>query len=1376
MTENSLPQPPPTGAWVAAVHASEEDFEPLGSAVVIAADQVLTCAHVVMAEGVVRERLSVAFPKAGGCPRRRVAGVRFAYARPVRDVAVLMLEEPVPAGVEPAPLRFPGEDGLVGRGWWAFGFPDRDPVGDSAGGQVGTALSYGWVRLDTRSQSRYLIRPGFSGAGLWSPDYQAVVGIVGQAHANGDGRAITLHRADLDLPEVQLRILGKWSAEAAGEVALTQWGWALDRDPEGTRHWRPRARGVSIDSEQGWRFRGRTAALRTITSWLVRDVIDRRVLVVTGAPGAGKSAVLGRIVITADANAVHEIPASDTAIRAKVGSVACAVHAKGQTALQTATQIAKAASAALPERLDDFAPALRDALTVRGGTRFNVVIDALDEAATAAEARLVVSKVILPLAETCAEIGAQVIVSSRRSDGDGDLLGAFGGAARLVDLDRPQFFAEEDLAAYALATLQLAGDEHPGNPYADDEAAATVAQRIAALSDGNFLVAGLTARTHGLYDETPADPAALSFSPKVDDAMREYLKRIPPVGNVSAETLLTALAFAESPGLPVNLWRAAVRALGSGDVTEATLLEFAGSSAANFLVESSEADDAGDAGDAGTVFRLFHQALNDALLNARPKLVTERERSLTRTFMAVGRETGWDHAPDYLLRSLPGHAARVSLMDDLLADDDYLLHADLLRVQPLASHATSQIGRERERLLRLSPRDILTASPESRAGIFSITEALEGLPNAYTRTTIRTPYRAAWAAVPQSNERSVLRSPDNDIRSVEDICTFRLGANTLLAATEFAIADGDSRGTLRIWDPITGTPIRALGVDQEAIHAVCPVTLNGTIYLAIAISDGTIRTWDPADGTELHTFAGDNPIYAACALTLNGTAHLATAVSDGAIQIWNLATGNRLRTLLGHKAPVHALCSFLANGTTYLATGGNDRTVRIWDPATGVHQGTLTGHKGRVDTVCAFTLNNSTLLAAASNDRTVRIWNPATGAHLRTLTGHERGIRTVCAFIMNGTTLLATGGRDGTVWIWDPATGTHQGTFTGHAFAVFAICAFTLDGTPHLATASSDHTVRIWNASAASTVPIRATHHAQVGAACAFTVNGGTHLATGGGDCTVRFWDPATGTHLRTLTGHASSVTDICAFTLDGTTHLATTSFDGTLRIWDPVTGTCLRALTVYSHGVWAVCAFTRDGTPHLATGGDDDVVQIWDPATGTHLRTLTGHESGINSVCAFTVNGTVLLAGAGQDRAIRIWDPATCTQLRTLTGHDAPVADICAFTLHDRTYLASASNDRTARIWDAATGIQVRILANHKDMVGAICAFTLNGTTYLATGGSDGVVRISDPTKEGSALIIPTRDSVWSVAHADGVLFAGMATGVLAIRLDPDSLQHSLG
>ena len=66
---------------------------------------------------------------------------------------MLVLEEPVPAGVEPAPLRCPQGKDLVGRAWWAFGFPDRDPVGDSADGLVGASLSYGWVRLDTSSRT-----------------------------------------------------------------------------------------------------------------------------------------------------------------------------------------------------------------------------------------------------------------------------------------------------------------------------------------------------------------------------------------------------------------------------------------------------------------------------------------------------------------------------------------------------------------------------------------------------------------------------------------------------------------------------------------------------------------------------------------------------------------------------------------------------------------------------------------------------------------------------------------------------------------------------------------------------------------------------------------------------------------------------------------------------------------------------------------------------------------------------------------------------------------------------------------------------------------------------------------------------------------------
>src|SRR5207248_6306090 len=147
----------------------------------------------------------------------------------------------------------------------------------------------------------------------------------------------------------------------------------------------------------------------------------------TGSPGVGKSAVLGRIVTTADVEMRAALPADDDAVRASVGSVACAVHAKGKTALDVAMEIARAASAPLPDTVDGVLAGLREALAERG-RRFNLIIDALDEASDPAQARAIITGIVLPIAQTLADLGAQVIVGTRRNDDAGDLLRDFGPA------------------------------------------------------------------------------------------------------------------------------------------------------------------------------------------------------------------------------------------------------------------------------------------------------------------------------------------------------------------------------------------------------------------------------------------------------------------------------------------------------------------------------------------------------------------------------------------------------------------------------------------------------------------------------------------------------------------------------------------------------------------------------------------------------------------------------------------------------------------------------------------------------------------------------------------------------------------------------------
>jgi WD40 repeat protein len=101
---------------------------------------------------------------------------------------------------------------------------------------------------------------------------------------------------------------------------------------------------------------------------------------------------------------------------------------------------------------------------------------------------------------------------------------------------------------------------------------------------------------------------------------------------------------------------------------------------------------------------------------------------------------------------------------------------------------------------------------------------------------------------------------------------------------------------------------------------------------------------------------------------------------------------------------------------------------------------------------------------------------------------------------------------------------------------------------------------------------------------------------------------------------------------------------------------------------------------------------------------------------------------------------------------------------------LAAGASDHVVVVWDPTTGAGLCTLIGHDGPVEAIHALALGSTTFLATAGYDRTVRIWDPAKAVCILIVPTRDPALSVAYAEGLLFVGTASGLLAIRLDLDS------
>jgi Trypsin-like peptidase domain len=175
---------------------------PLGCGVLIDRRRVLTCWHVI--DG--HELLTVSFPKAGVPRNLRVSVAETRIDREL-DVAVLHLEVDAPPEATPAPLRSPRPQDLAGDRWWAFGFPRESEFGADAHGQIGIPLAYGRVRLDT--QSRYVVKAGFSGTGVWSRDFHAVVGLVVQAQPGGrnagDAEALTLYQIARELPDEKVQ-------------------------------------------------------------------------------------------------------------------------------------------------------------------------------------------------------------------------------------------------------------------------------------------------------------------------------------------------------------------------------------------------------------------------------------------------------------------------------------------------------------------------------------------------------------------------------------------------------------------------------------------------------------------------------------------------------------------------------------------------------------------------------------------------------------------------------------------------------------------------------------------------------------------------------------------------------------------------------------------------------------------------------------------------------------------------------------------------------------------------------------------------------------------------------------------------------------------
>ena len=271
----------------------------------------------------------------------------------------------------------------------------------------------------------------------------------------------------------------RYQPDAPTNVDLETRDWLSRRHAtELVEYWSPKARGVEVAAQAGWYFTGRQAALAELAGWLADPAADTQMRVVTGDPGSGKSAVLGRLVTLADAGTAPKpsgLPINPSTVP-PAGSITVALLARGKTADELRTELATGLGVA-PGR------ELMDALASR--PVFTVVIDALDEAT---DPLAVIEKVISPLhgaASPCR--GPRLLVAARRYR---HLIGSLPATRIMVDLDEATYHKDTDTADYVTKVLLAVDDLESPTPYRDrPDLATSVAMQVAAIAGNSFLIA-----------------------------------------------------------------------------------------------------------------------------------------------------------------------------------------------------------------------------------------------------------------------------------------------------------------------------------------------------------------------------------------------------------------------------------------------------------------------------------------------------------------------------------------------------------------------------------------------------------------------------------------------------------------------------------------------------------------------------------------------------------------------------------------------------------------------------------------------------------------------------------------------------------------------
>nr|WP_190989084.1 WD40 repeat domain-containing protein [Pseudarthrobacter sulfonivorans] len=1124
------------------------------------------------------------------------------------------------------------------------------------------------------------------------------------------------------------RFLGIRGISKIFEGLPTRWVFAGE---EARTHVTRRALGhLSNDAREGDLFTGREAALAKISEWLETGHEVGRPLVLTGQPGAGKSAVLGRAALLGER------------LGLRAGLV---FHARSATYPQFLDGVRQVMDL---DRDEDVLVGLQRGVPARG---LAVMVDALDEAATHRDAEQIAGT----LAGVAGVPGVAVVVATRpgaagRTRVNGALLSLLNvpgaQASNLMDLDSDPYFDPIALATFAasLLTQEEADFPYPADGawprYREDQQLTyRLAKAIADRAAKNYLVAALTAVF--LSENLPVvDPDAPDFDPrqlpaKIGEALDKVIDRQPEAMARLTRGLLTALAHAEGSGISDDLWLGFANAL-HYEAGPASLRDFKTSAVADFLLETSTDG-------VGGITRLFHQALTDELLNPSDR---RDAAAIYKTILAhVSEVGGWARADDYALTHAPAHALKAGQLAEFLTDSEVLAHCnsalltsviledDNVRKSPIGHTFIRAAGH----LMRLPPG-------RERIDLLSLTAAHLGI-------VVHLKKSRGWAVTWAHSLGQSHQLLTGHTGTVAAVAVGRLGGADV-------VLSGGADGSVRVWDEHGAPTGKPLEGHQYRVNAVAVGRLGGREVVVSAGWGPSLCIWNEHGAPIANPFKGHKEgVYAVGRLA--GHNVFVSAGWDGYVRVWDEHGTPIGKPLEGHQNGVNAVAVGRLGGREVVVSAGWGPGLCIWDElGAPIGRKLLEGHRETVHAVAVGRLGGRDVVVSAGWDGSVRVWDERGAPIGKPLVGHRESVHAVVVGRLGGRDVVVSGGRDGSVRVWDERGAPVGSPFKGHQNEVNAIAVGRLGGRDVVISAGADGIVRVWEEQGAPIGHPLEGHWDTVYAVAVGRLGGRDVVVSGGRDGSVRVWDERGAPIGKPMEGHRESVYAVAVGRLHGRDVVVSGGEYGSVRVWDEHGTPIGNPLKGLKSKVVALAVAPLGGRDVVVAAGWNGSIRIWNARGSPIGKPRSGHIGWMYALAVGRLGGRDVLVSAGWDGSVRVWDEHGTPIGNPLRGHQSEVYAVAVGRLGGRDVVLSGGADGTVRVWDEQGAPIGKPLVAQQDSVFALAVGRLGGRDVIVSVGQDGSVRVWDEYGAPVGNQLTFLAEVRAIALGDSVL--AVATG----------------